>query len=137
MGAYDRWVAQQPNLAKRLPTVATPRPGRHVYFRADVNQIRKASKSGGAILTFGDGEMRGGGYCLLPPSQNGAGTYSWVVPMENEMPLIDLRQAELLPPMRHGCSLRFVIIRRWFGSSGWFLGFGGVVSRSGGGLGCR
>ncbi len=32
MDAYNRWAAENPELARTLPTVATNR-GRHVYFR--------------------------------------------------------------------------------------------------------
>ncbi len=69
--SYDRWAAAHPDLAATLPTVATSR-GRHVYFRSDHRGISK----------FDDGELRGAGYCLLPPSRHPDGpTYRWVVPL--------------------------------------------------------
>lgn len=41
MGEYERWAESHPALAKSLPTVATPRPGRHVYFRcSDVSRTK-------------------------------------------------------------------------------------------------
>jgi hypothetical protein len=103
LSAYERWSRQYPDLSCTLPTADTPRPGKHVYCRADVNQIRQVSKSGGAILTFTDGELRGdGGYCLLPPSTlpskpqytwNGLGRHQ--VPAE--FPLVDLHDAGFIP----------------------------------------
>src|SRR5262245_60791720 len=30
---YERWQAENPELARRLPTAETPRPGRHVFAR--------------------------------------------------------------------------------------------------------
>jgi hypothetical protein len=89
MTAFDTWAAENPRLAKALPTVETGRPGRHVYCRADIGQIRGASTSGGGIIDLGDGELRGaGGYCLLPPSRHPSGhVYRWIVPLNGEIPL--------------------------------------------------
>jgi hypothetical protein len=92
LAAYDRWAADYPRLATGLPTVETGRPGRHVYCRADIDQIRAASPTGAGIIKLGDGELRGsGGYCLLPPSRHPSGhVYGWVVPVNGEIPFLDL-----------------------------------------------
>lgn len=65
---YERWAEEQPDLARKLPTVETAR-GRHIYFRHDIRRIEK----------LGDGELRGAGYCLLPHSRHPTGkVYEWV-----------------------------------------------------------
>lgn len=56
-GAYDAWATEHPELAATLPTSRTGR-GHHVCFRAKVDKIEK----------YNDGELRGNGYCLAPPS---------------------------------------------------------------------
>ncbi len=98
MAAYERWAAEHPDLAQTLPTVETGRPGRHVYANADIGQIRAASPSGGSIIEFDDGELRGGGYCLVPPSKHPNGkTYCWLVPLGDAVPTIDLFSCGFLP----------------------------------------
>jgi hypothetical protein len=79
MEGYHRWAANHRELAATLPTVATAR-GRHIYFRAHHRGIVKSA----------DGELRGAGYCLLPPSQHPDGPrYEWLVPLpEREIPFI-------------------------------------------------
>jgi len=68
MEAYDIWAADHAGLAADLPTVATSR-GRHVYFRSRVSRI----------TTLMSGELRGNGYCVLPPSRHPAGSiYYWI-----------------------------------------------------------
>jgi len=89
MESYRRWAREHPDLAETLPTVATAR-GRHVYFRADHR----------GIVHLGDGELRGAGLCLLPPSQHPDGpTYRWLIPLpDGELPYIDdVVAAGLLP----------------------------------------
>jgi hypothetical protein len=86
---YEAWSARNANFASYLPTVQTGR-GYHVYFR-----------NGNCALTvLGDGELRGsGGVCLLPPSVHPTGKrYEWIVPLGNEVPLIDPVQYKLIPP---------------------------------------
>jgi hypothetical protein len=80
MASYDRWAADHPELAKTLPTVTTAR-GRHVYFRSNQSGIK----------TLDDGELRGGGYCLLPPSRHPDGPlYQWLVPLpDGPLPFVD------------------------------------------------
>jgi hypothetical protein len=118
MEAFDAWAAEYPKFAKELPTVETGRPGRHVYCRADVDQVRQVSRSGGGIIDLGDGELRGsGGYCLLPPSRHPSGhNYRWLVPLRAPIPFLDLNSCgflknferlvvELLVAMGYGGSL--------------------------------
>ena len=92
MASYHRWSREHPDLADTLPTVATAR-GRHVYFRSNHR----------GIVHQDDGELRGAGYCLLPPSVHPDGpTYKWLVPLpDGDLPLIDdIRAAGFLtyPP---------------------------------------
>ncbi len=98
MASYERWAAKHPDLARTLPTVETGRPGRHVYLRADIGQIRAESPSGGSIIDLGDGELRGGGYCLVPRSKHPSGhIYRWLTALADEVPFVsDLRAAGLL-----------------------------------------
>jgi Bifunctional DNA primase/polymerase, N-terminal len=78
--AYKKWKADHPELARTLPTVATGR-GYHVYFRADINKIKHC----------GDGELRGKGYCLAPPSVHPNGKpYRWIIPLpDGDLPNVD------------------------------------------------
>ncbi len=98
VAAYDRWAADFPNLAKSLPTVETGRPGRHVYCRGDVAQIRAASGTGAGTIDLGNGEVRGtGAYCLLPPSRHPRGhVYRWIVPLNGDIPFLDLNACGFL-----------------------------------------
>ena len=85
MQGYQRWAADHPDLAKTLPTVATAR-GRHVYFRSNHR----------GIVTLEDGELRGAGYCLLPPTQHPDGpVYCWLVPLpDGPLPLVEDVQSD-------------------------------------------
>jgi len=88
MEGYPRWAKEHPDLAAILPTVATAR-GMHVYF---VAKVRK-------IIPLADGELRGAGYCLLPPSRHPGGlVYRWQVPLpDGEIPFVeDVRAAGFL-----------------------------------------
>ena len=84
MEGYECWAADHPGLAKTLPTVATAR-GRHVYCHANHRGIKKLD----------DGELRGAGYCLLPPSRHPDGPeYRWLIPLpDRPLPLIEDVQA--------------------------------------------
>jgi hypothetical protein len=84
---YHRWAKDHPDLARVLPTVQTGR-GFHVYFQSEAERIRK----------LGDGELRGSGYSLLPPSRHPSGAvYCWAVPLRDEpLPILDPRTAGLL-----------------------------------------
>jgi hypothetical protein len=71
--AYHAWAAENPDDAKRLPTVKTAR-GFHVYGRLDEEEF----------ATFPDGELRAdsGHYVVLPPSVHESGAvYTWLVPL--------------------------------------------------------
>ncbi len=72
--SYRKWSSDHPELATRLPTVATAR-GFHVYARMDPCPRTR---------DLGDGELRGNGsYVLAPPSIHPSGAeYHWVVPFE-------------------------------------------------------
>jgi len=89
MTAYNSWASGYPEFAATLPTVATGRPGRHVYLR-----------STGSLKTrdFGDGEFRGdGAFIMAPPSRHGTGVaYQWIGGIPNEIPDIDPETAGLL-----------------------------------------
>ena len=69
--AYHAWAAQNPDLAKTLPTARTGR-GFHVYFVSDLDHTDK----------LGDGELRGkGAIVVLPPSEHSSGVqYRWIIP---------------------------------------------------------
>ena len=103
MEAYNAWAAENPELAKTLPIVATNR-GRHVYFRITREQetaVRQAigKPNGNGAIAFEDGELRigVGSYSVLPPSNHpSGGKYHWLVPLTAEIPLVDLRDAGLL-----------------------------------------
>jgi len=80
MDSYEQWANKYPELAKMLPTVQTSR-GRHIYFISDLGKIKK----------LGDGELRGNGYCLLPPSIHPSGSiYQWLIQPNGELPELSL-----------------------------------------------
>lgn len=91
MDAYEAWATAHPDLARTLPTVATGRPGRHVYFRtAEL-----------CFVDLPDGEYRGnsGHYCVVPPSEHPTGpAYRWLTALpDGELPFVeDVRAAGLL-----------------------------------------
>jgi hypothetical protein len=92
--SYTAWAETRPDLAGSLPTVITGR-GRHVYFRANVQRI----------TNLGDGELRGAGYCLLPPSRHPSGTsYEWCVALPaGPVPFVeDLDEAGLATAWSRG-----------------------------------
>lgn len=79
--SYHKWAASNPELARTLPTVRTPR-GAHVYFRCP----------GCSPATTGDGELRARGqYVLLPPSHHPTGDdYAWIIQLpDGELPTVD------------------------------------------------
>jgi hypothetical protein len=84
--AYDQWAGTHADLAERLPTVRTGR-GFHVYHRSAVARI----------VTLGDGELRGAGYVLAPPSRHPSGEpYRWTIPLPNgELPILDPAESGL------------------------------------------
>ncbi len=80
LSSYEEWAAREIELARSLPTVQTPR-GRHVYF----------SNGHQRITQLGDGELRGRGYCVLPPSVHPNGMqYKWLHALPNgSLPELD------------------------------------------------
>lgn len=92
MESFERWAEQYPQLAAELPIVETSR-GRHVYFVGDVEQIREASRNAKSIIEYDDGELRGGGLCMLPFSRHPSGkTYQWLRAPESDIPKLDLAE---------------------------------------------
>lgn len=104
MPAYEAWSSAHPALARELPTVETSR-GRHVYFvaaKGSLEAVRtRFRKPGTGAITFGDGELRAdrGCYVLLPPSLHPSGyIYRWLIPLRNEIPVVDLLSSGLILP---------------------------------------
>lgn len=93
--AYESWAAKYPQLAEFLPQSETGR-GRHVFCRADAVTVDQISSTGASIIPFGDGELRGGGYVVLPPSIHQSGkAYRWLIPPTDSVPTVDLSAAGL------------------------------------------
>lgn len=85
-GAYARWQQDHPDLAAQLPTIQTGR-GHHVYFHGDAAEI----------VHLADGELRGAGYTLAPPSLHPSGKrYAWILPPSDELPEVDPEAAGFL-----------------------------------------
>ncbi len=84
---YFRWAKDHPKLAGVLPTAQTGR-GFHVYFRSKADHV----------LKLDDGELRGNGLCVLPPSLHPSGaSYRWTVSLPAEsLPFLDPRKVGLL-----------------------------------------
>jgi hypothetical protein len=98
--SYERWSANHPKLAKKLPTAATGRPGFHVYALADLDEIRQQRPDGGGKIELGDGELRlqSGCYCLVPPSEHPTGPpYQWLIPPTHGFPVVSLAETGWLP----------------------------------------
>lgn len=77
--AYEKWATGFPDLANSLPTVETSR-GMHIFFRSNYSKIKN----------FQDGELRGNGYCLLPPSRHPNGShYRWKIPLNENLVNLD------------------------------------------------
>ena len=99
--AYGRWSTDHPAIARRLPTARTAR-GYHVFFNADVGDVRDLNPAGGSILVGHDGELKAGGYALLPQSIHPTGRrYEWVIE-PNDVPYVgDILAAGLFPKKRN------------------------------------
>ena len=80
--SYRQWTEQHPDLARKLPTSRTPRPGYHVFAR-----------TAGAWRTqrLENGELRAeGAIIVLPPSRNLNGqAYAWAIEPSSEILIID------------------------------------------------
>lgn len=63
------------------PLVKTPRDGRHFYFAYDerIPNGSDVAVSGKHVDARNDG-----GYIVAPPTQNGAGSYEWMIPFRRE-----------------------------------------------------
>ena len=77
--SYHQWAKRQPELAKRLPTVATKR-GMHIYAMASESHVADVrfligKPDGTGAIAATDGELRCGVGCysVLPPSRHPAG----------------------------------------------------------------
>lgn len=82
---YKSWKQNNPELARRLPTVKTFR-GYHVYCRTTVTKTKK----------FKGGDIKSSGYVLLPPSIHPSGdTYRWLKRLNGELPLLELDEIGL------------------------------------------
>ena len=91
MTAYQRWSEAFPELAAKLPTVATSR-GRHVYARTEP-EAGVSAAGGKNYLDLGDGEFRcgSGAYNLLPPAVHPTGVvYTWAIPIHGKIPLLSV-----------------------------------------------
>ena len=88
--AYENWRQSHPELAATLPTVRTNR-GYHVYFEADISRI----------INLDDGELRGAGYVLAPPSLHPDGPiYAWEIALPGgRLPQIEPVGAGLCPEL--------------------------------------
>jgi hypothetical protein len=96
--SYQEWATRFPDFAKVLPTVVTSR-GFHVYCRGDLDQIWKATPAGGLTIVFDDGELRGSGLCVLPPTLHKSGhVYRWLADFPTSFPKVDLVAAGFLSP---------------------------------------
>lgn len=89
-GAYPRWAAQRPELAKQCPTVATAR-GHHVFCKMELLDVPR-------VVHLPDGEIRGdGGYVLLPPSVHPSGAvYRWSIAL-GDLPTLTPTDFDLEP----------------------------------------
>lgn len=97
MDAYERWASSFPALASRLPTVETSR-GRHVYFTATRREATSYGRSGGSIAVFDDGELKHGGYAIIPTSIHPTGSrYRWASPPDDFPFVADILDAGLVP----------------------------------------
>jgi len=94
--SYGHWAQQYPKLARSLPTVETAR-GHHVYFRAGERQFQELSPAGSRIIELGDGELRGGGYCLAPPSIHPTGRrYRSLIGLTGNLLKVELKASGLV-----------------------------------------
>lgn len=91
----ESWSKAYPGLAALLPIAQTAR-GTHVYCSSGLNRI----------IACGDGEMRGAGYVLLPPSLHPSGVYyRWINPPTGDLPIVDDLVAAGLVPECHRSKL--------------------------------
>lgn len=99
--AYREWATNHRSLARSCPTVRTGRDGGgyRVLMRTRADDVASYTKCGtGTIAKFRDGELRRGGYGLLPPSIHPSGRpYLWTLP-HGQLPFVDdVKAAGLVP----------------------------------------
>ncbi len=94
--SYREWSHQWPDLAATLPTVETRR-ARHVYFRADPEELtnlrRQIGKLGNGAIGLPHGELRAdvGCYSVAPQSRHPSGfVYRWLNPLPERVPAAPL-----------------------------------------------
>ncbi len=94
--SYRDWSQQWPDLAATLPTVETRR-ARHVYFRADPDELtnlrRQIGKLGNGAISLPHGELRAdvGCYSVAPQSRHPSGfVYRWLNPLPERVPAAPL-----------------------------------------------
>lgn len=106
MEAYERWAADHPDLAAKLPTVATRR-GMHVYATATEKHVADfrcsiGKPDGTGAIQVAAGELRCGVGCysVLPPSVHPSGAvYRWEIPLpDGPLPEIDVFVAGFYQP---------------------------------------
>lgn len=97
-GEENPWLSDQPELKKALsevPTVRTPRGGRHHYFRAGDRRFRCS----GSKLAPNVDVRADGGYVVVPPSRTEQGEYVWLTPLPatlEEIPVVPAWLEQLL-----------------------------------------
>jgi hypothetical protein len=83
------WLKEHEELASSLPIAKTSR-GYHVYFRANPGAVELVSPTGSSIVDYGEGELRGGGIAVLPPSIHESGHgYRWLIEPGEVVPLVE------------------------------------------------
>lgn len=87
---YQQWAADHPDLSAIAPTVATPRPGCHVFLRTR-EPIRSCKPAAGLDV------KAEGGYVIAPPSIHPSGErYRMVSGSWDSIPVVD--ENEVVPP---------------------------------------
>lgn len=99
MEAFEAWAEAFPEAAQTLPQSVTAR-GRHVFCRvAQGDSVSLLSPSGASIINYGDGELRGAGLSVLPPSVHESGhVYRWLISPVHPVPVVDLEAVGLARP---------------------------------------
>ena len=99
MDAYEHWATKYPELG------TAPYGGNPAAWAACLLPSGHAAGTVGCratIISLGDGELRGGGIALLPPSVIKPGAqYRWLTPPSGSIPAIDLATAGLMPAVQH------------------------------------
>lgn len=92
LSSYERWSSNYSRLSNVLPTVRTAR-GTHVYCTSGSGDFGDRE-----IITGRDGELKRGGYTLLPNSVHPTGAcYEWLAEFDDVPFVSDLESVGLLP----------------------------------------